>query len=306
MKDVIDDGKTGFLVPIRSPHAVDAAVDHLLSSPSLRREMGTAARKAAVQQYHLGQRRAASTARLRGAAVSGVSRLAYDTWHDLHDVDRDVDTPWHRLLFAHLDGPRDLAGRRVLEIACGRGGLACRLARHTHRPGHLVAADFSTTAVAKGRSHARAVGLPGLQWSVSDLHACGIQSGTFDTVISCESIEHLERPRQACVELARMLKPGGRLYLTTPNYLGPLGLYRGYARLKGTPYTEVDNPSTFSCCCRVRAPGFGEPAFAFERWTPSGITCRGPAVRCRAFPGWTRGGPLRWFALHSLVVAEKP
>ena len=51
MKDVIDDGKTGFLVPIRSPHAVDAAVDRLLSSPSLRREMGTAARKAAVQQY---------------------------------------------------------------------------------------------------------------------------------------------------------------------------------------------------------------------------------------------------------------
>ena len=51
MKDVIDDEKTGLLVPIRSPYAVVAAVERLLSAPSLRQELGTAARRAAVQQY---------------------------------------------------------------------------------------------------------------------------------------------------------------------------------------------------------------------------------------------------------------
>ena len=51
MKDVISNEKTGLLIPIREPHAVVTAVERLLSSPSLRRELGTAARRAALQQY---------------------------------------------------------------------------------------------------------------------------------------------------------------------------------------------------------------------------------------------------------------
>ena len=238
--------------------------------------------------------------------MSQTSRRAYDVWHDRLEVDRDVDTPWHRLLFAHLDGARDLADRRVLEIACGRGGLACHLARSAHRPASLVAADFSPAAVAKGRSHALATGLHGLQWSVSDLHACGVQSGSFDTVISCESIEHLDRPRQACDEFARILKPGGRLYLTTPNYLGPLGLYRGYARVKGTPYTEDGQPiNRFMLlprtCAWIRRAGLHiNTVDAIGHYLPwPGRPLQGVSW----LDSWR---PLRWFALHSLVVAEKP
>lgn len=233
-------------------------------------------------------------------------RAAYDTWHGYHDVDRDADAPWHDLLFAHLDVSRDLDGRRVLEIACGRGGLACRLASDAHRPRHLLAADFSTTAVAKGRLHAQQRGVPGLQWSVSDLHAFPLGDRTFDTVISCESIEHLERPRLACREFARVLKSGGRAYVTTPNYLGPLGLYRAYARLRGRPYTEG-----------------GQPINRFMLLPKTALWLRRAGLRIVAvdaighylpWPGrpWQRlssldGVPiLRWFALHSIVVAEKP
>jgi 2-polyprenyl-3-methyl-5-hydroxy-6-metoxy-1,4-benzoquinol methylase len=238
--------------------------------------------------------------------VSQTSRSAYDAWHGQHEVDRDVDTPWHRLLFTHLDGARDLAGRRVLEIACGRGGLACHLAASAHRPSCILAADFSATAVAKGRSHARQTGLSGLQWSVSDLHACAIQSETFDTVISCESIEHLERPRVACEEFARILKPGGRLYLTTPNYLGPLGLYRGYARLKGTPYSEGGQPiNRFmllpQTCVWIRRAGL-----RIRRVDALGHYLPWPGRPPRGLAWLDSLAPLRWFALHTLVVAEKP
>jgi glycosyltransferase involved in cell wall biosynthesis len=51
MKDVIEDGKTGILVPIRSPQAVAAAVESLVGSPVLRKQLGSAAREAAVRHY---------------------------------------------------------------------------------------------------------------------------------------------------------------------------------------------------------------------------------------------------------------
>ncbi len=42
--------------------------------------------------------------------------------------------------------------------------------------------------------------------------------GTFDAVMMNESIEHLAGPPLHCLrEIRRVLKPGGRLYLTTPN-----------------------------------------------------------------------------------------
>jgi 2-polyprenyl-3-methyl-5-hydroxy-6-metoxy-1,4-benzoquinol methylase len=231
-------------------------------------------------------------------------RAAYDTWHGYHEVDRDANSPWHELLFAHLDTARDLDGRRVLEIACGRGGLACRLASGPHRPRHLLAADFSTTAVAKGRLHAQQRGLH-LQWSVSDLHACPLCDGAFDTVISCESIEHLEHPQVACREFARVLKPGGRVYVTTPNYLGPLGLYRAYARLRGRPYTEGGQPiNRFMLlprtCHWLRRAGFRvvnvDAIGHYVPWPGR------PWQRLSALDGLP---VLRWLALHSIVVGEK-
>jgi len=51
MKDVVGDGETGFLVPIRAPRKVVETIERLLGSSSLRREIGTAARRAALHQY---------------------------------------------------------------------------------------------------------------------------------------------------------------------------------------------------------------------------------------------------------------
>jgi SAM-dependent methyltransferase len=159
--------------------------------------------------------------------------------------------------------------------------------------------------VDKGRAYAAGVGVQGVQWSISDLHNVPLRSGAFDTVISCESIEHLERPQQACAELARILRPGGRLYLTTPNYLGPIGLYRGYARARGRPYTEVGQPiNRFmllpKTCLWLRRAGMRIlVADAIGHYLPWPGR---PWQRLSSLDGisW-----LRWFALHSIVVAER-
>ncbi|MGB8510835.1 MAG: methyltransferase domain-containing protein, partial [Pyrinomonadaceae bacterium] len=183
------------------------------------------------------------------------AQTAYEDWHDRLDVDGETDTPWHRLVKQHLDAERDLAGKRVLEIGCGRGGFACWLASHElHRPSQVVAADFAHTAVSKGRAFAAARGVNGITWEVADIQAIAHPVASFDTVISCETVEHVPDPRHAITELARVLRPGGRLLLTTPNYLGTMGLYRGYMRLTGRRYTEEGQPiNNFMLLPRVRA-----------------------------------------------------
>jgi len=55
MKDVIRDGATGLLVPIRSPEAIAAALERLLQGPTVRASLGHAARTEALRRYTWGQ-----------------------------------------------------------------------------------------------------------------------------------------------------------------------------------------------------------------------------------------------------------
>ena len=233
-------------------------------------------------------------------------RRAYDTWHESLEADGETDTPWHRLLFGHLNPLRDLASKRVLEIGCGRGGLACRLARASNPPPtELIAADISTTAVGKARAFAASLGICTVRWIVSDIHALAHPTAAFDTVICCETVEHLPRPRDALAEVARVLKPGGRLLLTTPNYLGPLGLYRGYVRLRGRRFTEVGQPVNRFTLLPLTLVWLRRVGLRVTTVDATGhyLPWPGKPPVPIAHLDWRL---LRWFALHSLVTAQKP
>jgi SAM-dependent methyltransferase len=133
-----------------------------------------------------------------------------------------------------------------------------------------------------------------------------VSGSVFDTVISCETVEHLADPQRALREIQRVLRPGGRLLLTTPNYLGPLGLYRGYLRVRGRRYTEGGQP-----ICRLTSL----PRTLLWVWRAGlrvievdavGHYLPWPGQPPRELAGLDDLRPLRWFALHSLVVAERP
>lgn len=56
---------------------------------------------------------------------------------------------------------------------------------------------------------------PGVDFE-ADVSAMSFDDGAYDIVLNTQVLEHVKDPGTVCKELARVLKPGGRLFLTTP------------------------------------------------------------------------------------------
>lgn len=101
------------------------------------------------------------------------------------------------------------AGRKVVEIGCGEGYGMQLLADQSE---HYVAIDKKFPAGYQRQSNTLFT-----YARLPDLSAVG--SNSFDTVICFQVIEHIRRDDMLLAEMKRILKPGGRLLLTTPNRL---------------------------------------------------------------------------------------
>ena len=169
-------------------------------------------------------------------------KVEYDEWHDKLPVDLNIDTPWHNFVKSEIEKEHDLTSKRILEIGCGRGGLAVFLSKVNQSSNEIVACDFSSTAVEKGEAYSKSLGINNIIWRCADIQSIPFDDSFFDVVISCETVEHVPDPFKAVQELGRVLKPGGKFILTTPNYMNLVGLYRFYLRLTFRKWTEMGQP----------------------------------------------------------------
>jgi 2-polyprenyl-3-methyl-5-hydroxy-6-metoxy-1,4-benzoquinol methylase len=100
------------------------------------------------------------------------------------------------------------AGSRVLDVGCGRGVLLSTMADQGMVPHGF---EISPTA-ALGADPRADIAI------ANSLEQAAYPDGYFDLVVLCHVLEHLPDPKNTLLEIRRILKPGGKLVVSVPNF----------------------------------------------------------------------------------------
>ena len=186
---------------------------------------------------------------------------------------------------------------RVLEFGAGTGTLIARLTAES-AVGTLTGADLLP----------RPDGIPDeVDWIQADLNVpLPCADASFDAIISTEVIEHLENPRAVFREFSRLLRPGGRLLLTTPNQESIRSLASLMVRGHFVAFLDESYPAHLTALVRrdferlCGETGFEPPRFAY---TDDGAVPKWTAVHWQTVSfGLLRG---RLFSDNMLVVTRR-
>jgi 2-polyprenyl-3-methyl-5-hydroxy-6-metoxy-1,4-benzoquinol methylase len=125
----------------------------------------------------------------------------------------------HERVFDWIAGQEALQGKRALDIGCGIGQHAIRLAK---RGCEVVAADFSADRVAVAKDNIERQGFGSHIRVCSEDLAAGLSftDGSFDVVLCWGVLMHIPKFLEAARELVRVTRSGGRILVWEPNRFG--------------------------------------------------------------------------------------
>jgi SAM-dependent methyltransferase len=129
-----------------------------------------------------------------------LERRAYDAYVFLDPVRHlEIGSAFSRV--------RIRPGERVLDLGCGRGHWAGKAAR---AGAEVVAYDVKREGVERA-----ALRYPRVTFVHGSAEETGLEDESFDVVLLLSVLEHTAEPERVLAEIARVLRPGGRLALTT-------------------------------------------------------------------------------------------
>jgi SAM-dependent methyltransferase len=111
-------------------------------------------------------------------------------------------------------------GEKLLDVGCGSGAFTIGAARRGYQ---ALGLDWDEKNLQKARQRAQLCGAGNASFEVCDVRQLDQRTecfGRFDVAICAENIEHILDDFKLMRAMARCLKPGGRLLLTTPNFYG--------------------------------------------------------------------------------------
>ena len=153
-------------------------------------------------------------------AIEGLTE-SYARWRSSR-LGQITDSLEQQLLF-ELIGP--IASQRLLDVGCGDGALASEFAR---RGAVVTAIDVDPAMVAAARSRSEIEGIQ-LHLVEGEAQRLPFDDAAFDVVLAVTTL-CLVRDELAVVEMARVLKPGGRLIV---GELGRWSFWAVHRRIRG-------------------------------------------------------------------------
>jgi 2-polyprenyl-6-hydroxyphenyl methylase/3-demethylubiquinone-9 3-methyltransferase len=146
------------------------------------------------------------------AELDKFGELAHRWWDSnsefkpLHDIN-PLRIDW-------IDQAISLAGKRILDVGCGGGLLSEGMAV---RGANVTGIDLSEKPLGVARLHLLETGQKVDYRKISVEELAEQMPGEFDAVTCLEMLEHVPNPSSVITACARLVKPGGQVFLSTLN-----------------------------------------------------------------------------------------
>ena len=116
------------------------------------------------------------------------------------------------------------SGARILDVCCGSGASAIPAAQAVGPEGSVLGVDLAENLIELARAKARRLDLKQIEFRTGDLLDLGLPDAHFDAVICVFGIFFVPDMEAATGELWRMVRPGGKLAITTwgPRFFEPM------------------------------------------------------------------------------------
>ncbi len=126
--------------------------------------------------------------------------------------------------------------KRVCDVGCGAGGKSLYYASLGAK--HVTGLDVLEKYGPQANALAASLGLDDrFTFLCRDAADTGLPDGSFDTIVMNDAMEHVSDPAGVLRECARLLKPGGRLFVNFPPYYHPYGAH--LSDRIGVPWVQV-------------------------------------------------------------------
>jgi SAM-dependent methyltransferase len=228
-------------------------------------------------------------------------------------------------------------GEQVLDVACGNGQITLPAAESVGAQASVLGVDLSQRMIESALRRARRRSLPNVSFCRMDAARLALADDRFDVVLCSLGLMYVPDPAQAVREMARVLRPGGRMALSVwgerarcgwatlfeivdaevasevcplffglgrPDALARLCADAGLVRIRQQrPATELAYADGDEAC---RAAFVGGPvALAWSRF-PEEVRDRARARYLDSLTSWRDGAGYRVPAEFVLVTSAKP